>query len=78
MQRPKLVADAVEAWQKHAEGRPTLCFGVDRAHAQMLRDKFASAGIACGYIDGTTPMVEREAIRKQFHAGDVQFVCSVG
>jgi DNA repair protein RadD len=78
MQRPRLVADAVDAWLKHAEGRPTLSFGVDRAYAQMLRDKFTAAGVAVNYIDGNTPMPERESIRRQFHSGDVQVVCSVG
>jgi len=73
-----LVADIVETWRRQADGRPTLCFGVDRAHAKGLQKRFIEAGVSTEYIDAFTDMEEREAIRKRFHAGDVQVVCNVG
>jgi DNA repair protein RadD len=48
MQKPQLVADAVTTWIEKAEGRPTLCFAVDRAHAKHLQQQFEAAGIAAG------------------------------
>lgn len=78
MQRGTLVADVVSTWLQLGDGRPTLCFAVDRVHAKTLQTQFRAAGVSCGYLDATTPMVEREAIRKQFQAGELRVVCNVG
>jgi DNA repair protein RadD len=78
MMRGSLVADVVETWLRYGEARPTLCFGVDRVHAKTLQAQFRDAGVKCGYLDGTTPPAEREAVRKQFQAGELHVVCNVG
>lgn len=78
MSKPQLVADVVETWIKLGEGRPTLVFAVDRAHAKHLQDCFEASGIPCGYQDAFTPRDERERLRKQFHDGRLKVVCSVG
>lgn len=78
MSKPRLVADAVETWIKHGEGRPTLCFGVDRAHAKTLQRQFEEAGVSTEYIDAFTSREERKAIEKKFHNGTVDVVCNVG
>jgi DNA repair protein RadD len=74
----KLVGDVVETWRRHGENRPTLCFGVDRAHAKSLQEAFTRAGIPCAYVDAFTDLDEREVIRRAFEAGDVKVVCNVG
>ena len=51
MDKAPLVADIVSTWLKHGAGRPTLCFAVNRIHAQHIRDKFEEAGVNCGYLD---------------------------
>jgi DNA repair protein RadD len=61
-----------------AEGRPTLCFAVDRTHAKHLQKEFQAAGIPTAYIDAFTPAAERKVIERQFHAGEVKVVCNVG
>jgi DNA repair protein RadD len=73
-----LVASVVETWQARAENRPTLCFAVDRAHAKHLQTQFQAARISAEYIDAYTEAVDRAAIAKRFHAGDVKVVCNVG
>lgn len=78
MDQNPLVADVVETWLARAEDRPTLVFGVDRAHAQHLQEKFEAAGISTGYIDAYTPSDERAAIKKKFHDGTIRVVCNVG
>ena len=78
MNAPTLVADAVQNWLEHGEGRPTLCFAVDRAHARSLQESFTKAGISAGYIDAYTPTEEREKIAAAFSRGDIQVVCNVG
>lgn len=78
MDKPSLTADVVETWRMKGEGRPTLCFAVDRAHAKSLQARFTEAGISCGYIDAFTDTDERDRIRKKFHDGGFKVVCNVG
>jgi DNA repair protein RadD len=78
MNKVTLVADVVKTWLERADGRPTLCFAVDRAHAKNLQQQFASRGISAEYIDAYTEAAERNAIAKRFHAGEVKVVCNVG
>ncbi len=78
MRKGTLTADIVSTWLRKAEGRPTLLFAVDRAHARHLTDEFARFGVDVGYIDGDTPKAERESIRRAFHNGLLKVVCNVG
>jgi superfamily II DNA or RNA helicase len=78
MNKTVLMADVVTTWLERANGRPTLCFAVDRAHAKNLQTKFLEAEVPAEYIDCYTDALERKAIAKHFHAGEVQVVCNVG
>ncbi|MBS7696252.1 MULTISPECIES: DEAD/DEAH box helicase [unclassified Chelatococcus] len=78
MDKGSLTADIVTTWLQRGENRPTLCFGVDRAHARKIQERFEAAGVPTGYIDAHTTTDERNDIRKAFHAGDVKIVCNVG
>jgi len=78
MQQGTLVADIVSTWLEKGEDRPTLCFGVDRAHAKKLQQQFQEAGVPTGYMDAFTDIEEREQIAKQFANGDLKVVCNVG
>lgn len=73
-----LVGDVVRTWTDKAEGRPTLCYAVDCAHARSLRDRFAAAGVPVGYVDAMTPKRERDEVRIKFEHGIVKVVCNVG
>jgi superfamily II DNA or RNA helicase len=78
MQEGTLVADIISTWLEKGEGRPTLCFGVDRAHAKKIQQEFIAAGVLTGYMDAFTKIDEREIIAKQFADGDLKIVCNVG
>lgn len=78
LDKSDLVADVVSTWIDRAQGRPTLCFAVDRAHAKHLQDQFVQSGVPAGYIDAFTDDSEREKIRVAFHAGALKVVCNVG
>ncbi len=78
MDTDPLVADIVDTWRKRGEGRPTLVFAVNRAHAKHIQEQFLVSGVSAEYIDAYTDLPEREAIAKRFHDGDVQVVCNVG
>lgn len=78
MNKDHLVADIVRTWKQRGEGRPTLVFAVDRAHAKHLQRQFTDAGVPAGYIDAFTPVAERAAIQRQFHNGEFKVVVNIG
>lgn len=78
MNKPHLTTLVVREWLERAKGMPTLCFGVDRAHAHALAAEFREAGVKVAYVDGDTPKTERERIRNGFRAGAVEVVCNIG
>lgn len=73
----ELVADIVKTWREKGENRPTLCYGVDRKHAQHLQERFIEAGVATEYIDCDTPMFEREEIFDRFRLSETKIICNV-
>jgi len=78
MQRGAIVGDTVSHWMTHGQGRPTLAFCVDRAHAKHMQTEFIAAGVSAGYVDAYTDREERQEIADQFHRGELTVVCSVG
>ncbi len=72
-----LVGDVIETWVKRGENRSTLCYGVDRAHALHLKQRFDEAGIAAEYIDYATDRAERECIFDRFRDGETRVICNV-
>lgn len=75
---PALVGDVIDTWKKRGEDRPTLCYGVDRAHAEHLQQRFIEDGIAAEYIDCFTDRADRERIFNRFRAGKTRIICNVG
>lgn len=73
----KLMGSVVHTWLERGENRPTLCFAVNRAHADNLRFEFLRNGVSAEYVDANTDMVERHMINRRFRAGDVKVICSV-
>lgn len=78
MNTAKLTADIVETWIEKGEYRPTLCFAVNRAHAQNICDAFNRAGIPAAYVDGETPLDERDELAQDFKMGKYKIICNVG
>ncbi len=73
----KLIGSVTQTWLEKGENRPTLCFGVNRAHAQAMAGEFQRHGVASAYVDAFTDMAERAFINDQFRRGDVRVICSV-
>jgi DNA repair protein RadD len=78
MNQPKLVADIVDTWLNKASDRPTLIYAVNRAHAKNIADAFNAVGIACGYMDGNTPVDERDDMCESFRNGDLKIIANIG
>ncbi|TNC60465.1 DEAD/DEAH box helicase, partial [Rubellimicrobium roseum] len=73
----RMVADVVTTWLDKGEGRPTLCFAVDRAHARNLQADFEAVGVPCGYVDAHTDDVSRRLIAERFRKGELPVVVNV-
>ena len=78
MNKSPLVADIIETWKAKGEGRPTLVFAVDRAHAKNIEERFNACGVKTGYQDAFTKPADRRELKRQFHNGEIKIVCSVG
>jgi len=78
MNKTAITADIVKTWIEKGEDRPTLCFAVNRAHAANICDEFNRAGIPAAYVDGETPLDERDDLAKDFKAGKYKIICNVG
>jgi len=75
--KDRLIADIVATWKDKADGRPTICFAVDRNHADALRTRFNAAGVSAAYMDCKTPLSERKEIQRGFERGEIKVVCNV-
>jgi DNA repair protein RadD len=72
-----LVGDVIQTWRERGQDRPTLVYGVNRAHAEHLKQRYEEAGVAAAYIDCNTDRVERERIFDRFRSGEVRVICNV-
>lgn len=77
MGEAKILGSVVANWLERGERRPTLCFGVNRAHAAQIAKEFQANGISAAYVDGEVDGVEREFINQRFRNGDYAVICSV-
>lgn len=78
MQDHKLVGDIVQSWLELGNDDPTLCFAVDRAHAKSIQKQFAAHGIAFGYCDANTDLVERRLLFQQMARREIKGIVNVG
>jgi hypothetical protein len=63
---------AFAAWKEQAEGRPTIVFGVDVAHAHALAGVWMDAGHSAAVISGKTPKEERRRTLERFRDGRLE------
>jgi DNA repair protein RadD len=75
--KPALVGDVIATWLQRGKNRPTIVFGVNRGHAEHLRQRFLEAGVAAEYIDCFTDRPDRERIFDRFRAGEIKVICNV-
>lgn len=66
----------VNIFRSHLEGRKTLCFCVDVAHAHSLADAFNREGIRAAAVSGDMDRSERAAVLEDFSAGRVQVLAN--
>jgi DNA repair protein RadD len=72
-----IVGDVIATWLEKGRGYPTLVYGVDRAHARHLQERFIEARIVADYVDCDTELPEREEIFQRFREGKTNVICNV-
>lgn len=67
----------MEAYQRHALGRPTVAFVESVGASRALVESLAAEGIAAAHLDGNTPARRRDAILEDFDAGRLDVLSNV-
>lgn len=76
MDRPKLVGDMVEHYQRLAPGERGIVFAVNRQHSRNIAQAFTDAGVRAAHIDSTMTG-ERDRIMEAFEAGEIEMLTNV-
>ena len=77
MQGGELTANIIKTYKEKWGKGKTLCFGVDKAHARSIQERFEHDGISCGYQDAETTSDERKEIKRKFHNGEYEVVSNI-
>lgn len=75
--RPKIIGDVVEHYQRIAPGKQAICFAVNILHSKRIVEAFQAAGIDARHADGETPRDQRRQILTDFAAGHLQVLSNV-
>lgn len=78
MDKPKLIGDAVDQYQRICDGVPAVAWCVTVAHAQHVADAFNARGIAAVMLCGDHDTDYRDKVLKQLATGEVKVVTFVG
>lgn len=65
---------AVSGWQEKAEGRSTIAFTVDVAHAHALAQEFENHGVPARAVSGETPKDDRRMILQYFRDRKIEVI----
>lgn len=76
MDRPAIIGDAIEHYQKLANNTKTICYCAGRNHSRHTAYMFERAGIPAVHVDSTTPKEEREQAMEDFKLGKVKILCN--
>lgn len=76
--KPKLIGDAVDQYQKICPGAPAVAWCVTVEHAQHVADEFNARGIKAVMLCGDHDTVYRDNTLRKLATGEVQVVTFVG
>lgn len=76
MSQRAVIGDAVEHYARLCPGTPAIAFCVSVAHAEQVREQFATAGWRARRIDGGMQAAERASIVAALSEGDLDVMVS--
>lgn len=77
MARPKLVGDVCANWLRLANGKCSLVFACNKAHAAALVEEFGRHGVAAELLTDQDDEGTREAVFARLESGVTKIVCNV-
>lgn len=72
MDKPSIVGDAVQHYQRLAAGKRAIVFAVSIEHSRNIAAQFQAAGIPSAHVDGSMDSGQRDAIVADFSSGAIQ------
>lgn len=72
------VVNEIVAWAREQNRKQWLIFGAGVDHCRHLAELVRAAGYSCETIFGETPKAERDHIIRQYKAGRITALCSMG
>ncbi|AYJ85759.1 DEAD/DEAH box helicase [Sphingomonas paeninsulae] len=77
MDKPKLIGNVVEHYQKLAAGKQGVVFAASVEHSKHLAEAFTAAGVRAAHVDGSMDERDRKRIVSAFRAGDIEIMSNV-
>jgi superfamily II DNA or RNA helicase len=77
-----LVGDIVARWLGQSQGRPTVCFAVNRDHSRHIVERFCAAGVRALHVDANSDDTLRDNVGRRLrlplsHPDRLDVVCNV-
>ncbi len=77
MQQNNLMANLLDAYQKHTPQKSAIVFAVNIEHSKSIVAQYQQAGIRTAHIDSKTPTGERKQLLERFKAKEIQVISNV-
>lgn len=77
MDKPAIIGDAIQHYQRLANGKRAIVYCASREHSRNVVDAFRAVGINALHIDGETPSSDREQAVNDFKQGRLQIISNV-
>jgi len=77
MNRPVLIGDAIEHYQRIAPGTRAIVFCPSVAMSENVAARFQEAGISAAHVSGNSPDAERDLLVADFAAGRIKVLVNV-
>lgn len=72
--KPQLIGDIVEHWNRLSKGKPTVVFASSIAHSKAIVEAFVGAGVAAEHIDAYCDHDERRRIMARVDSGQTTII----
>jgi len=73
----RFLINGVNAYLRHANGKPAIFFGIDKKHAKETAEKFRAAGVRAEYVGDDTELQSRVSRFRDFAEGLIDVICNV-
>lgn len=77
MDRPSIVGDAVQHYQRLAGGKRAVVFACSIEHSRNIIAQFQQAGITAEHVDGSMDTQTRDAVIQRFVSGETLILSNV-